>query len=47
MTTDLANVVIISNNGRSIRFVDAVQQNEKIAVKRVDVVAFLLAEKIK
>ncbi len=47
MSNDLANVVIISNNGCSIRFVDVDRRVEKIAIKRGDVVAFLLSEKSK
>lgn len=41
MNNDLANVVIISDNGRSIRFVNLERQTEGFALRRGDVVAFL------
>ncbi len=45
--SDLANVVIISNDGRSVRFVDFEARKSDISVKRGEVVAFLLAETAK
>ena len=41
MNNDLANVVIISNDGRSLRFVDLDNKNEDVALRRGDVIAFL------
>lgn len=41
---DLTNVVIISQNGRSVRFVDYAKRGADVVVKRGDVVAFLLSE---
>ncbi|MEZ6136787.1 MAG: hypothetical protein R3C53_17975 [Pirellulaceae bacterium] len=45
LTHDLHNIVIISENGKHIRFVDP--RNEHIIASRGDVVAILLASKAK
>ena len=45
--TDLANVIIITDDGRTIRFLDFGNHNENFVVKRGDVVAFLVDEKAK
>jgi hypothetical protein len=47
MRNDLGNVVIISDNGRGIRFVNVEDRGVDVAVKRGEVVAFLLSENAK
>jgi len=44
---DLTNVVIISQNGRSVRFVDYTKPGADIIVRKGDVIAFLLPEETK
>lgn len=44
-THDLCNIVIISKNGKHIRFVDP--RKEDVSASRGDVVALMLAEKAK
>ena len=44
---DIENIVIISNNGRSIHFVDLKISGNNTAVRRGDVVAFLHTENSK
>lgn len=47
MNNDLANVVIISDNGKSIRFVDLEHRHEDIVLRRGDVIAFLSKQEAK
>ena len=47
MSNDLTNVVIISNAGRSVRFIDFNESTGTIGVRRGEVVAFLLTEAAK
>lgn len=47
MNIDLTNVVIISGNGRSVRFINFAEGEADVVVKRGDVVAFLFANKSK
>lgn len=47
MENDLANIVIISSDGRSVRFVNFEGRDANVTVKRGEVVAFLCTEKAK
>ena len=47
MENDLDNVVIISDNGKSIRFVDFNYARQDVALRKGDVIAFLIKQKVK